>query len=44
MMLFVSGNFDPEHLMSIIRDNQAKKDFNDMPPIVRGIIMNQNHL
>ena len=36
MMLFVSGNFDPEHLMSIVRDNQAKKDFNDMPPIVRG--------
>ena len=36
MMLFVSGNFDLEHLMSVIRDNQAKKDFNDMPPIVRG--------
>ena len=36
MMLFVIGHFDAEHLMSIIRENQAHKKFHDMPPIIRG--------
>ena len=36
MMLFIIGHFDAEHLMSIIRENQSRKNFHDMPPIIRG--------
>lgn len=36
MMLFVIGNFEADHLMTVIRNNQDRKEFNDMPPIIRG--------
>lgn len=36
MMLFVAGQINPEHLMEVIRQNQDKKNFSDMPAIIRG--------
>lgn len=35
MVLCVAGNFDPEKMMSLIKDNQAQKDFPPMDHITR---------
>lgn len=35
MMLFVVGNLDPEKMMDLIRENQAKKHFANPQPIIR---------
>jgi predicted Zn-dependent peptidase len=35
MLLFIVGPVDPEKIMSQVRDNQAKKDYKDMPEIQR---------
>ena len=35
MKLLVVGNVDPEMTMTFIRENQAAKDFIDMPPVKR---------
>lgn len=35
MLLFIVGPVDPEKIMTQIRDNQAKKDYKDMPEIKR---------
>ena len=38
MMLFVAGHFDADEMMEEIRNNQARKHFSPMPPIIRGTI------
>ncbi|MFD1735883.1 EF-P 5-aminopentanol modification-associated protein YfmH [Bacillus salitolerans] len=35
MLLFVVGPIDPEKIMNQIRENQAKKEYQDQPPIQR---------
>ncbi|EKN65673.1 peptidase, M16 family protein [Neobacillus bataviensis LMG 21833] len=35
MLLFIVGPVDPEKIMTQVRDNQAKKDYKDMPEIKR---------
>ncbi|SDO81781.1 EF-P 5-aminopentanol modification-associated protein YfmH [Halobacillus aidingensis] len=35
MVLFVAGNIEPESMMTMIRDNQVKKEFPDAPEINR---------
>ncbi|NRD78905.1 insulinase family protein [Bacillus sp. BRMEA1] len=35
MLLFIVGPVEPEQIMKQIRDNQAKKDYKDMPEIKR---------
>lgn len=35
MTLFITGNFDVEDMMSLVKDNQAKKDFAPMEDIQR---------
>ncbi|MGE8204015.1 EF-P 5-aminopentanol modification-associated protein YfmH [Heyndrickxia sp. NPDC080065] len=35
MLIFVVGAIDPEQTMTLIRDNQNKKDYKDMPEIKR---------
>jgi len=35
MLLFIVGPVDPEKIMNQVRDNQAKKDYKDMPEIKR---------
>src|SRR5699024_7413387 len=35
MTLFITGNFDVEDMMSLVKDNQAKKDFAPMADIQR---------
>ncbi|AZU61550.1 EF-P 5-aminopentanol modification-associated protein YfmH [Neobacillus mesonae] len=35
MLLFIVGPVDPEKIMKQVRDNQAKKDYKDMPEIQR---------
>lgn len=35
MLLFIVGPVDPEKIMKQVRDNQAKKDYKDMPEIKR---------
>lgn len=35
MLLFIVGPVDPDQIMSQVRDNQSKKDYNEMPEIKR---------
>ncbi|PFO05856.1 peptidase M16 [Bacillus sp. AFS076308] len=35
MLLFIVGPVDPDKIMTQVRDNQAKKDYKDMPEIKR---------
>ncbi|MUK89848.1 peptidase M16 [Ornithinibacillus sp. L9] len=35
MILFIAGNFDPENMMSLVKENQAAKEFEKMNEIVR---------
>ncbi|UFU01096.1 insulinase family protein [Radiobacillus kanasensis] len=35
MTFFVAGNFDPESMMALIKDNQSKKSFTDQDPVKR---------
>ncbi|CDQ19680.1 Predicted Zn-dependent peptidase [Halobacillus karajensis] len=35
MVLFIAGNFDPESMMALVRENQSKKEFPDAPEINR---------
>lgn len=42
MVLFIVGQIDPESLMKVIYDNQAKKDFKKAKPITRLVIDEPN--
>jgi len=44
MTLFIAGNFDPKRMMTLIKQNQAKKDFTPMDRIDRQIPEEPNHV
>lgn len=43
MLLFIVGPVDPEKIMSQVKENQAKKDYKDMPEIKRQFADEPSH-